>query len=480
MYPVILFLVDKLKLCSVEEKNYKVQKAVRAFAMGKSYELAQREYVTKKMATVVAAFLAIQCLVLLADISMQQEISPNGESVLLRTDMDQTIPMEITITDEEEQTKKTEEVDVTVSAYYGREKQAEELQEQVADYMESALLGENESLSTVVSDLVLPQEVPDTKIRLVWESDHPSVIDASGHVSNESITEVTTCTVTASIYEESYEKDYETDEPAAYYEQKIRVLPKSLESYQDWLEKLQETMTETDQESVTKKEYILPSELEGRKITYQKKQDNQAVMLWGLGFILCILFYFAMDEQMQQQLKKREVQMQLDYPEILNKFTLLMSGGMTITGAWNRIVSDYMKVSRQEEETQTNPKEIKKAKKRLKKKKKIRYAYEEMRITNQQLQLGVSKQSAIEEFGQHCGMVEYMKFASIVVSNLKKGSANLTEMLEAEAINAFEERKALAVRLGEEAGTKQLLPMFIMLILVIVVIMVPAFWSMQL
>ena len=43
----------------------------------------------------------------------------------------------------------------------------------------------------------------------------------------------------------------------------------------------------------------------------------------------------------------------------------------------------------------------------------------------------------------------------------------------------FEERKARAKRLGEEAGTKLLVPMFFMLAVVLVIVIVPAFMSVQ-
>lgn len=50
--------------------------------------------------------------------------------------------------------------------------------------------------------------------------------------------------------------------------------------------------------------------------------------------------------------------------------------------------------------------------------------------------------------------------------NLRKGTKGLSELLKLESIQAFEERKARAKRLGEEAGTKLLLPMFLMLVVV--------------
>jgi len=61
--------------------------------------------------------------------------------------------------------------------------------------------------------------------------------------------------------------------------------------------------------------------------------------------------------------------------------------------------------------------------------------------------------------------------------NLKKGTKGLAQMLENESLEAFEERKNIAKRLGEEAGTKLLAPMAIMLIIVMIIVIVPALLS---
>ena len=46
-------------------------------------------------------------------------------------------------------------------------------------------------------------------------------------------------------------------------------------------------------------------------------------------------------------------------------------------------------------------------------------------------------------------------------------------------IMIFEDRKNLAKKLGEEAGTKMMIPMFIMLAVVFIIVIVPAFFSIQ-
>ena len=53
----------------------------------------------------------------------------------------------------------------------------------------------------------------------------------------------------------------------------------------------------------------------------------------------------------------------------------------------------------------------------------------------------------------------------------------MSELLEKEAVEAFEEQKNIAKQFGQQASTKLLLPMVMMLGIVIVVVTVPAFMS---
>lgn len=84
-----------------------------------------------------------------------------------------------------------------------------------------------------------------------------------------------------------------------------------------------------------------------------------------------------------------------------------------------------------------------------------------------------------ENFGRRCNAQPYIRLGALLSQNLRKGTKGLTHLLRLESIQAFEERKARAKRLGEEAGTKLLLPMFLMLAIVLIIVIVPAFLSMQ-
>lgn len=76
-------------------------------------------------------------------------------------------------------------------------------------------------------------------------------------------------------------------------------------------------------------------------------------------------------------------------------------------------------------------------------------------------------------------MASYRKLGMLLSQNLRKGTKGLSQILQKEAAIAFEERKGIAKRLGEEAGTKLLGPMFLMLGIVLIIIIVPAFFSIQ-
>ena len=84
-----------------------------------------------------------------------------------------------------------------------------------------------------------------------------------------------------------------------------------------------------------------------------------------------------------------------------------------------------------------------------------------------------------ENYGTRCGISVYKKFGMMLSQNLRKGTKGLTELLGREAEDAFEERKNLAKKIGEEAGTKLMIPMFLMLIIVFAMVIVPAFFSIQ-
>ena len=168
-----------------------------------------------------------------------------------------------------------------------------------------------------------------------------------------------------------------------------------------------------------------------------------------------------MKKQEQRKEQERREQLLKQYPDMVSKISLLLGAGMTLSSAWERIVLNYQ---RKLEQQHTKPEEV----------------YEQMLAAYREMQDGVGELKVYERFGERCNTPQYRKFSMLVTQNLRKGAAGLRQSLEKEVADAFALRKNLAKKAGEEAGTKILLPMMLMLCIVMVIILVPAFLTFQL
>ena len=108
---------------------------------------------------------------------------------------------------------------------------------------------------------------------------------------------------------------------------------------------------------------------------------------------------------------------------------------------------------------------------------KKRYLSEEIVRSYRELMAGESESEVYERFGKRCGVRQYMRLSTLLVQNLKKGNAELLSLLLEESKKAFEERMDRVRKTGEEAGTKLLAPMMIMLVIVMLMIIIPAYMA---
>ena len=149
-----------------------------------------------------------------------------------------------------------------------------------------------------------------------------------------------------------------------------------------------------------------------------------------------------------------------EYPKIVNQLVLYLGAGMNLKAAFQIISEEY------QEDYQTG-------------KIKFRYAYQELYVMMNQLGTGISEKTAYEDYAKRIGENCYLRFMTLVVQNLQKGAAGLLKALEEEEEAAFMKRLEQAKKLGEEAGTKLLFPMLILLIVVMAMIMMPAVFQFQ-
>lgn len=336
--------------------------------------------------------------------------------------------------------------------HYTQSEKIDEVLEKAMKYLDKVVLGDNVSYEYVTEQLYLIRKIPDLQVGVSWDFDQKGIISSDGKItiSAEEV-EGILVTITATL---SY---YGTK---ILYPINVVVFPKEKTAEEKLFLQLEEEIYNRQVED-PEDEYIeLPKVIGDQKLTYSDNdgKDKYIINLLGIVAVLCI--GISGYSQLEKEKKKKDRQMLLDYPDVINKLVLLVGAGMTIKNAWGKMCIEY---------------ENKCGNKALNTK---RYVYEEMVATHNEIQNGVTEIEAYDHFGRRVQLVPYMKLSSLLVQNTKKGTADLLQLLEYEAIQAFEERKEVAKRLGEEAGTKLLGPMVLMLFIVLAIIMIPAFMQM--
>ncbi len=351
---------------------------------------------------------------------------------------------------------KTEEIlDIQVAPRSYTEQELQGLYLSATKVLETSFLGQNTSAEHVTEKLSLSDSIEGYPFRIRWEMSRYDVVDSTGKLYQNVIEKVDTenrgvpVTLTAILQYGS--KSFYFSEDIVVYAEKEEILSEK--------EKLENLVADIEDESREDAYVELPEMLDGKKLVWRKVESTKTIPLLLVGSAVSFFFLYSEIQKERKEKQKREKQMLFDYPEIVSQFTVLISAGMSTKNAWKKIVEDYRK-----QKARTG---------------RERWAYEEMFYILQEMQSGIPEAECYAHFVERANLMPYMKLGALLLQNLRKGTKGMWAMLEVEACQSLEERKNQVKKLGEEAGTKLLLPMLLMLIVVLLIVMVPAFVSIQ-
>lgn len=341
--------------------------------------------------------------------------------------------------------KEQEELQLIVAERQLAPKELEEFFKECMNQLEIQMLADNETLNKVESNLYLPESLEEYPFEIVWKSSDPSLINNRGELENVDgrAGESVCLTVTLHYGDQKFAREFLVTLGQV---QKASVLQQRLKT----------ALQKTDGESKYEEMMVLPGEVDGQPINWTViKEDNSPVFL-GLTLLAAVGVFFLKDKDLHEQVLERKKSLKMAYPGILNKFVLFMGAGMTVRGSFFKIATDYL----------NNPSRKTKDP-----------AYEEILYSCNELSAGVSEGLVYEQFGKRSGLQEYARFATMLGQNLKKGNAALLGRLREEADKAMQENLQFRKKIGEEAETKLLVPMIMMMGIVMLLVMLPAFTS---
>lgn len=337
-----------------------------------------------------------------------------------------------------------------------RQYQATEVQEffdQILETLDRKILGDNENFGHVDQNLNLITSIDGEPVEIAWELDRYDLMNVKGEIMKDEIDLEGEIINLKAVLTYAENEDYQ-----ASYQQAVCVYPKEAEEKDKVASEISEKIQEKQEKNTSKETFALPKTVNGKKISYYFPFDSRGLVLVVMSILILVLLWLLGKQKGKELEDQRKEQLLLDYPELVNKLTLFLGAGMTVKRAWRKILQNY-ESSLKDHET--------------------RYVYEEMKLTYREIESGVPETESYENFGRRCNLPCYLKLGALLSQNLRKGVKGLGEMLHIESLQAFEERKARAKRKGEEAGTKLLLPMFLMLAIVLVIVIMPAFLTLQ-
>jgi len=326
------------------------------------------------------------------------------------------------------------------------EAQLEELHREAVEYLATVVPAENESMEHITEALYFPKKLPLTGGEIYWTTDAPWLVTSEGEVLNETLSETVSVQITAEVFygsESRFFSDVITVYPAVYTKEEalIRNIQKEL----------------ADREEATRKteRFILPETVLGYQIEQaETTRISGSSFLVLLAVVLPLFLYSNYFGRLDTRKKEWKEEAERSYTELITKLSLMLAAGSSVRQAFVRLAEEY--------EKNHGPKHV---------------LAVELKVTKQELENGGSERVVYEEFGRRIGVLPYRRMASLLTQNASKGVQGMRNLLLQEAKEVMAQERATIRQKGEQAGTKLLLPMMGLLLLVFAVLLVPAFQS---
>lgn len=333
-------------------------------------------------------------------------------------------------------------------------------------------LGDDASAETLAEGEAATEDADTTAIAMAEQREaarayyrkYRHLMDSDGTLHNETLPPGTVVTGYLSLImstdivptsTDGETKYLKTQYHSAPYRIYVGIVPRALSRYESLLLQLQQAITTEDEGSLGENMLSLPTEIDGQRIYYSEHEDRSYLLLPLLGVIAAMAIYMRQGQARRTEKKQREALLMLDYSELVSKLMVYIGAGLTVRNALETISQHFdALIARGIKED--------------------RPLYQELRTMVIQFRRNMPESEIYLSFGRRVNLKPYTKLVSLIEQNRMNGARNLRAMLELEMEDAFEQRKTTARRLGEEAGTKLLLPLFIMLGIVMIIVIVPA------
>ena len=343
-----------------------------------------------------------------------------------------------------------EEVTFQVDERLPSKEAVELLFQEAKTEVDESFLGENPSTEEVSKKVVLRDEYANGLVGAKWSFSPTKIITSDGKINYQEMEQdtIVLCTV-----------DFEAYEQELSYSFPVIVMMPDANERDGFLYYVQKELSERNQRNQSEEEFELPSDVMGNHIEWKQNYPYTGLEISLLGVFMGILVVFGKKYDSYKVMEQKMRDFEDGYPEMISALTLYMGAGLSVCQAFEKIGQSYQK------QLQKNG-----VKKDL---------YENVLILNREIKDGKNMRLAFEGFGRRCLHPAYKKMMMLFEQNMRKGNEYLLEQLEREEKNVYESRQRKIKMAGEVASTKLLIPMMGLLGMVLIVLVVPALFTIR-
>lgn len=351
---------------------------------------------------------------------------------------------EISVDAQIENLKNPERIILSIPERELTEKEVTDLFLRLKDELPERTKGENRDLRQVSADLFFPEKVDGYPFKIRWKSSDEDLIDNRGHISYpEDGQEKHEILVIATAVYKDFSKNIEIP---------VYVIPKDFSFEEEIRQKLRTEAQNATNEYPQNEVIILPDKVDEMKITWKRGYSYTGVIVLAATLFLAILIGIASDYDENRKKKEKEERLRKVYPIFVEKLRMYLVSGLSMRKSFFQLKENFERNGRKE--------------------------YEELitalKSAVNELENGIGEEKVYDEFGTTCAG-EYRKLAFLIIVNLKQGNNRMMELLQEENRKAMAAYKEKILEMSDKAGIKLLFPMMIMLIVVMVMIMCPAY-----
>ena len=370
----------------------------------------------------------------------------------------------LTLPEEERQ------VSLTVRPRTLTEEECRKKWQEAFQYLEEHIPGENESLLLVTKPLDFSIDHETYPFDVEVQPEDIVLMDSEGNLKNERKE-----LLAAGYGEAELEQGIATSVTVILWygtacEKKVyalRLFPKTQNEQEEQFTRAEAYLREQEQNALYDEGFTVDSQVDkvGIRRIGQSGVTPLGVLVMG-GLFIGLLLLREQEAAKNEEKQRRECLLQC-YPWFVNELVLLLGAGMQVKNIFGILLMEYG-----QEQTESGRSRRTKGQRNYREP-----LMQELMVAVRSMKLGMSEEQAYYQLGRRLRLPCYTKLMLLLEQNVRKGAKGLTIALEQEELAALEERKNLAKRYGEEAGTKLLGPMLLLLLVVMSMILIPAFLS---